>query len=273
MSFGFDEKFLRVAKLISVPGLALMQNSHVVVIGMGGVGSWAAEALCRTGVGQLTLIDFDVVSVTNFNRQLPAVDTFMGEPKTASVAARLRSINPNCTIIEKQVLVNAETIPEILASRPDFVIDAIDQLGNKCALLHYCVENNIRVVASTGAGGKIDPTKIRTGDLADSQVDNLARHVRAMLRRRHNFPRKGAFGIPAVYSTEAVKRPLPIGESAEDVKHKAAIAKDGATKSLKSDQNNVVMGTATFVTSSFGMACASVVVRSLLDSAGIHIAN
>ena len=273
MSFGFDEKFLRVAKLISVPGLALLQQSHVMVIGMGGVGSWAAEALCRTGVGKLTLIDFDVVSATNFNRQLSAIETFIGQAKTASVGARLHLINDRCEIVEQKVLVNLETIPEILASRPDFVIDAIDQLGNKCALLNYCVSQNIRVVSSTGAGGKIDPTKIRTGDLADSQVDNLARHVRAMLRRRHGFPRSGAFGIPAVYSTEAVKRPLPIGESHEDLTHKASVAKDGAAKSLKSDQNNVVMGTATFVTASFGMACASVVVRSMLEGSGIHIAN
>lgn len=273
MTFPYNEKFLRTAKLISVPGLDRMQKSHVMVIGMGGVGSWAAEALARSGVGKLTLVDFDVVSATNFNRQLSAVEPYMGQPKVTSVAGRIKDINPECETITKQMLVNLATIPDLLASKPDFVIDAIDQLGNKCALLDYCHKQGIKVVSSTGAGGKIDPTKIRAGDLADSQVDNLARHVRAMLRRRHGFPRTGAFGIHAVYSTEQVKAPLSIGESAEDQKHTQTVAADSAAKSLKSDQRNVVMGTVTFVTASFGMACASVVVRELLLADGIDIRN
>lgn len=244
---------------------------HVIVCGMGGVGSWAAEALARSAVGRLTLIDFDKVSLTTINRQLPGSQASIGRPKVDVMAERVRAINPTIEVMPVVQRINPETIPELFKTEapPDYVIDAIDQLGNKCALIVHCFRNNIPIVTSSGAGGRLDPTRVRIADLAETEIDPLARMVRVYLRRKYDFPSRGTFGIPAVFSPEVPRESIE-PEHPEAEKSRLEVTDDADELAAKlgdkkiSDMRNVIMGTACFVTSVFGMACASHVVRDLL---------
>ena len=174
-----------------------------MVVGLGGVGSFAVEALARSGVGTLSLVDFDRVCVTNTNRQLQAVATSVAKPKATLLAERVRAINPQATPRIVPLFYSARSCDEILGARPDFVVDAIDNVTAKCHLLATCRSRGIPVVSSTGASGRIDPTQIRVVDLAETAVDPLADAVRRALRQKYDFPSKGPFGIAAVYSTGA----------------------------------------------------------------------
>lgn len=252
------QRFERLAKLVSEPGVDKLANSHVMVVGLGGVGSWAAEALARSGVGRLSLVDFDVVSTTNFNRQMPATEKTIGLFKTEVMAERLRLINPDMRVEVISEQVRKEEIPNLFANREpvDHVIDAIDQLGNKCALIAKCHQMGIPIVVSTGAGGRLDPTKVRVVDLAKTRDDNLARKVRLYLRQRHGFSEKGPYGIPAVMSLEQPRMPLRLSHEREEDFEEFS---EGVFRKRK-----IAMGTAAFVTSVFGMTCASIVVRNIL---------
>ncbi len=258
-----DRRWERLGRLISEDGVRHLQNQHVVVCGMGGVGSWAAEALARSAIGRLTLIDFDDVSLTTINRQLPGLDATVGRPKVDVMRERLLSIDPATQVVAKRAKLEPHTFADIIGSDADFLIDAIDQLGNKCALLAWCTASGLPVVSSMGAGGRLDPTAIRTSDLALTDLDPLARMVRVYLRTRHDFPANGPFGIQAVWSHERCQRPLsPTHPDAE--RGRSELPKPKWGDPLTSGMRNVVMGTACFVTSVFGMTAASVVVNSLL---------
>ena len=189
----------------------VLADAHLLVVGLGGVGSWAAEMLCRAGVGAFTLVDADVVDVTNINRQMPALASTVGQPKCDVVAQRLRAINPDVQLVVKQQFVTPENIAQLLdEQRFDFIVDAIDTLDPKCALIRTCWERGLKIISSMGAGAKRDLAAIRSGELWKTEHCTLAKNVRRMLRDA-----RGKHKLPVVYSAEEPRRdairPNPAG--------------------------------------------------------------
>ena len=259
-------RFDRIGRLIGDAGMARLAQSHVVVIGLGGVGSFAAEALARSGVGKLTLVDFDLVCVTNTNRQLQALRGTVGQPKATVLAERLRLIHPGATIRAVPLFYEARIATALLGGGelgpPDVVLDAIDNVTAKCHLLATCKARGLPVVCATGASGRWDPTLVRVADLADTFNDPLAASVRRILREKHGFPAKGPFGIQAVFSTEKPSEPQPLAYDGDD--GFACVCPNGDNDVHTCDDRNVIWGTAAFVTGTVGLTAASVAVRALV---------
>jgi tRNA A37 threonylcarbamoyladenosine dehydratase len=231
----------RTALLVGKDAVAKFASAHVLVVGLGGVGSWAAEFLVRAGIGRLTLVDGDVITPGNRNRQLPALVGTVGCPKTEVMAARLREINPEVRLAILTEYLRDDRLREVLTMADyDHVVDAIDALSQKVFLLAICRERGLPVVSSMGSGGKLDPTQIRVADLAESNHCPLARMVR---KRLHRLGIRD--GIPVVYSPEPVQ---------------------GGILHLTDDsgKDRTVVGTIACVPAAFGAACASVVLRGLL---------
>lgn len=179
-----------------------LKESHMLIVGLGGVGSWAAEMLCRAGVGTFTIIDADVVDVTNINRQMPALACNVGKPKCDIVAERMRAINPEVTVHVKQIFIDAENIVPLFNENSfDFVVDAIDTLEPKGALIRMCWERGIKIISSMGAGAKANLADIRTGDLWKSEHCTLAKNVRRLLRDW-----RGKYKLPVIYSMEQPRK-------------------------------------------------------------------
>jgi tRNA A37 threonylcarbamoyladenosine dehydratase len=261
--FSGEYRFDRLGRLVGDEGLLRLKNSHVLVVGLGGVGSWAAEALARSGVGRLGVVDFDRVCIMNFNRQMHALDGTVGELKAELIAERMRRIHPESRVDCFARPFSAESVDLFFKERPDFVIDAIDHVTSKCFLLDFCRREKIRVVCSTGAGARLDPTRVRVSDLADTEHDPLARAVRKIMRQEYGWPRRGKFHIPAVYSEEETVPPKKLSYDGDG---EFRCRCDHATQEFQScDKRRRVSGTAAFVTGAFGLACASVVVRGLLE--------
>lgn len=188
-----------------------LKNARLLVVGLGGVGSWAAEMLCRAGVGCFTLVDADVVDVTNINRQMPALASTVGQPKCEVVAARLRAINPQVQLDVKNIFIDEGNIPQLLAEHDyDFVVDAIDSLPSKAKLIITCWERGVKIVSSMGAGTKMNLADIRTGDLWRSEHCTLAKNMRRLLRDY-----RGRYKLPVVFSVEQPRasaiQPAPSG--------------------------------------------------------------
>ncbi len=254
-------RFDRIGRLFGDDAMDRLFGSHVVVIGLGGVGSFAAESLCRSGVGRITLIDFDLVCVTNVNRQLQAMRGTVGRPKASVLAERLRLINPAAEIKAVPLFYEARLADKLLEGA-DFVVDAIDNLTAKAHLLATCRARGIPVVCSTGASGRMDPTQIQISDLADTRVDPLAHALRKILRQKHDLPRKGPMGIQAVYSAETMSEPVELHyDKGEGF---SCVCPNGDNHHHSCEERHVIWGTASFVTGAFGLACASVVVRALV---------
>ena len=189
----------------------VLANAHLLIIGLGGVGSWAAEMLCRAGVRAFTLVDADVVDVTNINRQMPALASTVGLPKCDVVATRLRAINPTVQLVVKQQFVTPDNVGQLLDEyRYCFVVDAIDTLESKCALIRACWERGLKIISSMGAGAKCDLAAIRAGELWKTEHCTLAKNVRRMLRDE-----RGRRKLPVIYSCEEPRRsaicPNPAG--------------------------------------------------------------
>ena len=181
---------------------ARLAASHILVVGLGGVGSWAAEMLCRAGVGTFTLVDADVVDVTNINRQMPALTSTVGAAKCDIVAERLRAINPDVSLHVKRMFIDEENIPALLdGCTPSFVVDAIDSLPSKAALITNCWQRDIRIISSMGAGAKSDLSLIRHGDLWKSEHCTLAKNLRRLLREW-----RGKQKLPVIFSVEEPRR-------------------------------------------------------------------
>ncbi|MDB4965103.1 MAG: tRNA threonylcarbamoyladenosine dehydratase [Myxococcales bacterium] len=263
-SYRLHRRFDRIGRLVGDRGMEKLLGAHVMVVGLGGVGSFAVEALVRSGVGNLSLVDFDRVCVTNTNRQLQAVSTSVAKPKAALLAERVRAINPQASAQPIPLFYSAKSCDEILAAKPDWVVDAIDNVTAKCHLLATCKERGIPVVSSTGASGRMDPTAVRVVDLAETVMDPLADAVRRTLRQKYDFPPKGPFGIQAVYSTEAPLVPHELHYDGGEGFH--CVCPGGNNELHGCEERRVIYGTAGFVTGAFGLACASVVVRALADS-------
>lgn len=264
---GIDRRFDRMGRLIGEANLLRLGRARVMVVGVGGVGSWAAESLVRSGIGGVTLVDFDDVCITNFNRQLHAMEGRIGEPKAEVMAERLRQINPAADVRVQPTFYKRENSEKVLEERPDFVIDAIDCVTSKCHLLATCRARGIPVVTSTGSGGRIDPAQIAVTDLSRTEHDPLARAVRKFLRRDYGFPgeNKGDFGIPAVFSREAAADPQEL--TYDGGKGFRCVCAKRNNDFFNCDDRNLILGNASFVTGAFGLHCAAVVVRALLKDA------
>jgi tRNA A37 threonylcarbamoyladenosine dehydratase len=260
--YRLHRRFDRIGRLVGDAAMQRLLGSHVMVVGLGGVGSWAAEALARSGVGRLTLVDFDLVCVTNANRQLHAMRGTTGKPKAEVMAARLEAIHPTCTIEGVRSFYEASTCEELLARAPDLVIDAIDNLTAKAHLVATCRARGIPLVVSGGASGRMDPTQIRITDLAEVEGDPFLAALRKLLRRKHDFPTERDWAIPAVHSLEPPRAPLTL-----DYDHGEGfrcVCPQGDNGKHTCDDRNLIYGTAGFVTGSFGFACASVAVQTLI---------
>ena len=262
-TYWLHRRFDRMGRLVGDDGMKRLLDARVTVIGLGGVGSYAAEALARSGIGHLTLVDFDLVCITNSNRQLQAMRGTVGKPKATVLAERLRMINPAATIKAVPLFYEARLADKLLPPGTDFVVDAIDNVTAKCHLLATCRDRGIPVVCSTGAAGRWDPTAIQTADLADTSRDRLGKAVRRILRQDYDFPRKGPFGIPAVFSTELPKQPIDLRYDEENGFQ--CVCPNGENEVHVCEDRSVIWGTAGFVTGTFGMTAASVVVRSLVE--------
>ncbi|MFM2481865.1 tRNA cyclic N6-threonylcarbamoyladenosine(37) synthase TcdA [Celerinatantimonas sp. YJH-8] len=255
----YQQRFGGIARLYGAKALTQFSHSHVCVIGIGGVGSWAAEALVRSGIGEITLIDLDDVCVTNTNRQLHTLASTIGQSKTEVMKERILGINPECQCHEIEDFITVDNLSEYIDSRFDYVVDAIDSIKAKTALIAHCKRQKIKIVTVGGAGGQIDPTQIKIADLAKTIQDPLASKVRSELRRKYNFSKnpKRKFGIDCVFSTEQPIYPDGNGE---------VCAAKNADGSMRMDCSGG-FGAATHVTASFGMQAAGRVLKKLADQA------
>lgn len=205
----YERRFSGIARLYGDDSFALFQQAHVLVAGAGGVGSWAIEALARTGIGHLTFIDMDVLVASNVNRQLPAITDTFGRGKIDVLAERARGINPRIKLTLIDDFLTRENIAELMADTPDLVLDCTDDVDAKISLIVWCRRRRIPIVIAGAAGGKTDPTQLLVDDLTRTHRDPLLAKIRRQLRRDCGFPKnpEEKFGIPCVYSNQSVVTP------------------------------------------------------------------
>lgn len=250
-----ERRFGGIARLYGADGLARLQAAHVCVIGIGGVGSWAAEALARSGVGSLTLIDLDHVAESNINRQIHAADATLGMAKIEAMARRIAGFAPDCRLTLIDDFLSEENVALILPAC-DGIVDAIDNVRAKAALIAHCKKNRIALITTGGAGGRVDPTRVQVDDLARTIQDALASNVRARLRKEYGFTRdpKKKFGVECVFSPEQLRRPVTEACAVPDAAGAAASdAKARAPQGLSC----AGYGSSVAVTSTFGMVAAA----------------
>jgi len=256
-----DPRFTGIQRLFGRAGLATLRRSHVAVVGIGGVGSWAVEALARTGIGRLTLIDLDEVCTTNINRQIHATDPTVGRAKIEVMAERVKSIAPDTEVVCQQRFFTADSAEALLDCEPaiDVVIDAIDSAKHKTTLIAECRRRGLHVITVGGAGGRTDPCAIRVADLAWSYHDTLLQRVRKRLRQMHGFAKKGdePFGIPCVFSPQPVIYPTCDGE----ITNERPLDDRDKSMRLSCEQG---FGATVFVTGAMGFQAAALAVEHLL---------
>lgn len=251
-----------MARLVGDSGMDRLRDAHVMVVGLGGVGSWAAEALVRSGVGTVTLVDFDLICVTNANRQLHAMRGTTGKPKVAIMAERLCAINPACEVIAERAFYGAHSSADLLDRNPSVVIDAIDNITAKAHLIATCRAKGLKLIVSGGASGRMDPTAIREHDLAGVRDDPFLAATRKALRKEHDFPARGPWGISAVHSLEAPADPIELDYDGDE--GFKCVCPQGANGQHDCERRRIIYGTAGFVTGTFGFACASAAVKQIL---------
>ena len=250
----YGTRFGALGRLYGTRGLARLRGAHCMVVGLGGVGSWVVESLARSGLGQLSLVDFDDVCLSNVNRQSHALEGTIGRPKAQVLGERVARINPECTVHVQLEFFTAATAERLLAARPDLVVDAIDDVANKCLLLARCREHGLPVITCGGAGGRRDPARIETKDLVRSRDDPLLSKLRKLLRQNHGFSSgKRKWQIPCVYSTEPPRYPWSDGSV-------CATREPMAGTRLNCESG---FGTASFVTGAFGFHLAALAVDLL----------
>lgn len=230
----------RTELLVEKQNLEKLKQSHVLVVGLGGVGAYAAEQLCRAGVGEMTIVDGDLISTTNRNRQLPALVSTTGKPKVKVLADRLLDINPELRLHTLQEYIRDDRMIEILNGHFDYVVDAIDTLSPKIFLIYHTLQKGHRLVSSMGSGGKLDPTKVEIADFSKSRICPLARILRKRL---------GRFGIREGFN---------VVFSTEEVPEHAMIPCEGEPN------KKTTIGTISYMPAIFGCFMASVVVRDLI---------
>jgi tRNA A37 threonylcarbamoyladenosine dehydratase len=253
-------RFDRTARLLGDDGVARLAAATVTVFGVGGVGSFAAEALVRSGVGRLILVDYDRICVTNVNRQLHAQKGTLGKLKVSVMADRLRLINPDATIEARAEFYGPETSARLLVPEPDVVIDAIDNLAAKMHLIATCLRDRLRCVSAMGAAARLDPTAVRVGDLSETRIDPFARDLRRNLRRKHGIDASRRVGVWAVFSEES---PTPPHALAYDDGGFQCVCPGGDNGFNDCEHRNRIEGSVAFVPSVFGAAAASLAVKLL----------
>lgn len=249
------DRFGGIGRLYGAAALDRLARAHVAVIGVGGVGSWTVEALARSGVGRLTLIDMDDVCITNTNRQLPALEGEIGRPKVEVIAERAARINPGACIEPVAEFFKESTAERLLAPGYDWVVDAVDRMSIKALIIAKAVNHGVRVLTVGGAGGRRDATQIRCGDLGRTGGDMLLRQVRKKLRRTHGWAKGegNSYDVPAVYSAEPQVFPWEDGKVCEQPEPGSNLRMDCASG----------FGAACFVTGAFGFIAAGEIVRRI----------
>lgn len=250
----YETRFSALGRLYGAEGLSRLKASHVAVIGLG-VGSWVVEALARTGVGRLTLVDMDEVCLSNVNRQIHAMNGTVGRSKAQVLAERVASIAPDCEVVVENCFFTAATAARLLEPEYDMIVDAIDATKHKCLLIAEARRLKKPLVTCGGAGGRIDPTRIQVADLSRTINDPLLLQVRKRLRREYAFPRKSRqkFKVDCVYTDEFPVFPQEDGSVACE-------REPGADYRLNCDQG---FGSATFVTGTMGFVLAAHVTKKL----------
>lgn len=248
----FERRFGGIGRLYGGPGLAALAAARVCVIGVGGVGSWAVEALARSAVGSLTLIDLDHVAESNINRQLPAVDPELGRAKVLALRDRVGLINPSCQVQTVEAFVTADNLDGLVSPDHHWVIDCIDSFRVKAALIAFCRRRRQPIITTGGAGGQRDPARVRVGDLRKTEQDPLLARTRRLLRQEYGFPAnpKRRFGVPCVWSDEPQVAPA-----------------DSCDTSPEGSLNCAGYGACMPVTATFGLVAAAHVIDRVVEVA------
>ncbi len=252
-----QHRFSRTEILVGPEGLEKLKQSHVAVFGLGGVGGHAAEALCRSGMGRITIVDFDDVCLTNINRQIHAMTDTVGKSKALLMAERMRRINPDAEIIPFKDFYSAENSEFLLSPGYDYVLDAIDHITSKLHLIKTCRQKGLPIISSMGAAAKLDPTKIRVADISDTHKCRMARIVRKLLKKDGIEN-----GIKVVFSTEEYREQAAY----ENICREDCICPNKDEDVFSCRHRRVILGSSSFIPGIFGLTMAGVVVNDLLAS-------
>ncbi|NRR29245.1 tRNA cyclic N6-threonylcarbamoyladenosine(37) synthase TcdA [Oxalobacteraceae bacterium] len=254
----FERRFGGIGRLYGAAALERFRAAHVCVVGVGGVGSWIVEALARSAIGRLTLIDLDNVAESNINRQIQALSGTVGQAKISALAERIAQINPYCEVHQIEDFVSADNLDQMIGGHGyDYVVDAIDSVKAKTALVAYCRQHGLPLIVIGSAGGKTDPTQIAVRDLARTEQEPLLKKVRKLMRTQYGFPRgiKNKFNVDAVFSMEPLKMP--------DTAEVCAVDGDDDSSSGITGLNCAGFGSAMVVTATFGMVAAGHLLNKL----------
>jgi tRNA A37 threonylcarbamoyladenosine dehydratase len=259
----YTQRFGGIGRLYGAQALPKLHDAHVAVIGVGGVGSWVVEALARSGVGRLTLVDMDDVCITNTNRQLPALSHTIGLPKVQVLARRVAEIHPECQVQAVPEFLTVSTAERLLTPEYDFVVDAVDSTNIKALIIAQCRQRGLPVIVSGSAGGRRDPTQVRLADLGHAGADPLLQQVRRCLRQEHGFAKSidgkvMTWDVPCVFSAEKPIYPWADGT--------CSLEREGGTEAGLRLDCAAGFGAATFVTGAFAFALTAEVVRRLAQS-------
>lgn len=260
----FDRRFGGIARLYGAAALQRFRDAHVCVIGVGGVGSWVVEALARSAIGKITMIDLDNLAESNINRQIHALSDTLGKAKVTALAERIVQINPFCKVTEIEDFLTPDNLDRMIGGHGyDYVVDAIDNVQAKVALIAYCRDHALPLLTVGSAGGQTDPTKIEVRDLSKTEQEPLLAKVRKRLRTYHRFPRgdRNRFGVDAVFSTEPVRVPV---DASCDIDGHPAEGANAANEGI-TGLNCAGYGSAVVVTASFGLVAAAHVLRKLAE--------
>jgi tRNA A37 threonylcarbamoyladenosine dehydratase len=256
LEIDYARRFRGIERIYGKEGLARLQHAHVCVVGVGGVGSWAAEALARSAVGRITLIDLDNVSESNVNRQIHALDHTYGRAKVSVMAERMRAIHPACEIHEIEDFVSLDNVAELITPEFHWVLDCMDAFRVKAGLIAHCRRRKIRIVTVGAAGGVIDPLRIKVSDLRRTEQDPLLARTRQQLREQYGFSSndRRSYSVPAVYSQESAVYPNGDG----------GICERPDPDSVQGGLYCGGLGSVVTVTASFGLVAASLVLNRLV---------
>lgn len=253
----FERRFGGIGRLYGAAALERFRGAHVCVVGVGGVGSWIVEALARSAIGRLTLIDLDNVAESNINRQIQALSGTIGQAKIGALAERIAQINPYCQVRQIEDFVSADNLDQMIGGQDyDYVVDAIDSVKAKTALVAYCRQHGLPLIVIGSAGGKTDPTQIAVRDLARTEQEPLLKKVRKLMRTQYGFPRgmKNKFNVDAVFSMEPLKMP--------DTAEVCSVDGDDSGGGI-TGLNCAGFGSAMVVTATFGMVAAGHLLNKL----------
>lgn len=263
-----ERRYGGVSRLYGKAGLAKLQAAHVVVIGIGGVGSWAAEALARSAIGSISLIDLDNIAESNVNRQIHALDGAFGQAKVSAMCERILSINPNCAVHTIEDFITPENVAKLLNFQCNIIVDCIDDAKAKIALAEFCKSAKTPLIMAGAAGGRLDPTRIKTADLCAVAGDKLLAKVRNQLRRDYDFPKasntkkSAKFGIVCVYSDEQTIQPNNNSAAVQANINKASVDADSCAIT---GLNCAGYGSSVSVTATFGFVAAQLALNCILQ--------